>query len=560
MRKIAMFALLAVSANGFGATDSVHWTGGTGDWMDSGNWTDEAPAPDWIIPGWVVGNPANTNNSTDLEWNKGWAHVNSGTARITPSSAPDGLIPMLYLGGAGGAQIEISADARFGRIYLAEAGQSATITQTAGNVDIGGSLSHIGRFGDAVYNLQGGTLTNSTTTHTFIGVDSGGTGTFNQTGGLFAKIGSGYNIYVGHYAGATGIVNLSGGQFVQGAGSFRLGSNDGAEGYLNISGSANLDVTASGAFFLVGDNGYGEVNQTGGSVEAVNLKIAAASGSDTNGAGRYTISGGTLDIQRYLNLENAGKATFTVEGSGAEHIRMPRLYEAPGTTIRFLLDGSGTTLVEVMGVNPEPLRNAVLNGTVEMGTTAGFDASPGDVFNVLWSGGDLTTGATIFTNIGNRATFSWRVVDMYNGGLDGKMLQLVVESVTSPLDAWMQDYGVSDAAADPDGDGLDNLYEFGVGGDPTNALDTGHSSFYALEGDGSATWLTYVYPKRSDPSSGLAYYIELSDDLASGSWSSNGYEVVGTGSIDADFDAVTNRIPTSSKDAQFVRPVIEEER
>ncbi len=95
MRKIALLALLAMSASVFANSNYVHWAGGTGDWMVSGNWANEDPAPDWNIPGWVVGNPANTTNSTALDWNYGRAVIESGTARITPSSAPDGTIAKL---------------------------------------------------------------------------------------------------------------------------------------------------------------------------------------------------------------------------------------------------------------------------------------------------------------------------------------------------------------------------------------------------------------------------------------------------------------------------------
>jgi len=58
--------------------------------------------------------------------------------------------------------------------------------------------------------------------------------------------------------------------------------------------------------------------------------------------------------------------------------------------------------------------------------------------------------------------------------------------------------------------------------------------------------MTYVYPKRSDPDSSLlSYYLETSTNLVSGDWTNEGYAVVGTGTIDSEFDAITNQIPVA---------------
>ena len=126
---------------------------------------------------------------------------------------------------------------------------------------------------------------------------------------------------------------------------------------------------------------------------------------------------------------------------------------------------------------------------------------------------------------------------------------------------WVDGFGLSgdDAAStnDYDGDGLDNLYEFGLGGDPTNSADQGISPSYAMEAGGGSNWMTYTYPTRLD--SGLTYHLELTDNLVLGGWTNSGYSVTGTGSINADFDAVTNQISADIEDKQFVRLIIEEQ-
>lgn len=139
-------------------------------------------------------------------------------------------------------------------------------------------------------------------------------------------------------------------------------------------------------------------------------------------------------------------------------------------------------------------------------------------------------------------------------GTDGIIIFDIVPSVSAYI-GWKQDYGVTDSLADPDGDGLNNLTEYGLGGDPTNALDQGISPTVSVDGD----WMDYVYPKLSDFNSGISYSIEITDDLIYGVWTNVGYTVTGTGYVDPEFNAVTNRISTAVEDQQFIRLIIEEE-
>ncbi len=131
-----------------------------------------------------------------------------------------------------------------------------------------------------------------------------------------------------------------------------------------------------------------------------------------------------------------------------------------------------------------------------------------------------------------------------------------------PYDEWVQGYGLTGADAEPDanpdGDKVDNLSEYALGGNPTNALDQGISPAYELYTDGGGDWMDYVYPKRSDPNSGISYTMEVNDDLIYGIWTNANYQPMGTGIIDSEFNAVTNRIPTDVEDEQFIRLRIEE--
>jgi len=165
--------------------------------------------------------------------------------------------------------------------------------------------------------------------------------------------------------------------------------------------------------------------------------------------------------------------------------------------------------------------------------------------------GNVLTDTTLVDSFGftvNKADAAdWRIDDVVV-----RNYAYAWAPTATPFEAWSLLYGVSGSTNDPDGDGLDNLREFGLGGDPTNGLHTGHAIAYGKAGGG----MGYVYPRRKD--SGLAYWLETSTNLISNVWTNNGYtELPMVGAIDPDFEAVTNQIPTAM-DETFIRLRIEE--
>jgi hypothetical protein len=121
----------------------------------------------------------------------------------------------------------------------------------------------------------------------------------------------------------------------------------------------------------------------------------------------------------------------------------------------------------------------------------------------------------------------------------------------SPYEIWRAQYKLT--GIDDDLDGFDNLAEFALGGNPTNPADRGHA--VTFNGDGSA--LHYVYPRRKD--SGLTYWLETSTDLVSGAWTNAGYaELPDAGAYDADFDAVTNTVP-SGHERLFIKLKVQDQ-
>ncbi|RLA56570.1 MAG: hypothetical protein DRR04_13960 [Gammaproteobacteria bacterium] len=340
--------------------NSVHWDG-TGDWTDS-NWSEWASDTNdvtvWNRPGWVVGNPINTNLSTDVDWNGGYAHIDSGTVNVTPTAKPDGTVSILYMGSnAGSTTMNISGDItvrnKFYMGHESTATDVATINQTAGNVVFGSgnaSRTYFGRGdGQSFYNLSGGTLTTvGDWAHFGNSVDSDtspGTFTFNQTGGTFSDVGTGTSgvggLLVSDETDAVSFINVSGGTFhadnavasrmgdngtatitINGTGAmdsssalFSLGHYAGATGTMNVSGDGTFDYT--GADLRIGRSGTGNVTiSENGSF--------TASGTDTH-LGYYTgsegnviVDGGTFNANSTTStrLGNYGSATVTVTGTG----------------------------------------------------------------------------------------------------------------------------------------------------------------------------------------------------------------------------------------------------
>ncbi len=134
--------------------------------------------------------------------------------------------------------------------------------------------------------------------------------------------------------------------------------------------------------------------------------------------------------------------------------------------------------------------------------------------------------------------------------------------VLTPYEQWAQSYNLSGTnalySANPDGDRLNNLYEWALGGDPTNSLDQGISPTYDTALDAGTNWFVYVYPSNS-LATNLVYYLETDTDLVNApGWTNDFYEVVAVGPSVSDFNYVTNRLSTEADDQQFIRLVVEE--
>jgi hypothetical protein len=124
-----------------------------------------------------------------------------------------------------------------------------------------------------------------------------------------------------------------------------------------------------------------------------------------------------------------------------------------------------------------------------------------------------------------------------------------VEGIDNSYASWAGGWDVVIGAEteDYDSDGLLNLYEYGLGGNPTNGFVNGNLPDFGPAAGG----FTYVYVRRSDDPA-LEYYLETTESLLPAGWTNSGSTAVATNVTGGTFDYVTNTVP-SIKETTFIR-------
>ena len=154
-----------------------------------------------------------------------------------------------------------------------------------------------------------------------------------------------------------------------------------------------------------------------------------------------------------------------------------------------------------------------------------------------------------------------------SGNTDDVYIDNVVISGFEPnvatYEVWVAGYGLTgpDAAgaADLEPDGLDNFREYAYGGNPVSADLAALLPAFSMVSDLGTNRVEYVYRRRNDHVlRGLVYTVETTTSLDTNIlWNTSGVIEIGSAALDAEFDAVTNWIPTDVEDQQFIRLQIE---
>ncbi|RKX35103.1 MAG: hypothetical protein DRP64_19545, partial [Verrucomicrobia bacterium] len=156
-----------------------------------------------------------------------------------------------------------------------------------------------------------------------------------------------------------------------------------------------------------------------------------------------------------------------------------------------------------------------------------------------WGASPLLVSTTVFTDLATDLAgndFIWATTEASD--LDLYLL-------------WASGFGLSSATAaldlDFELDGLDNLTEYALGGNPTNS--DAASIKPTFSGPVGVGTMEYVYSRRLDDTDrGLTYGLTVTtNDLTLNNWTPVGTGLeTGSGPIDADFESVTNEIPTDT--------------
>jgi autotransporter-associated beta strand protein len=239
--------------------------------------------------------------------------VNGGTANVT---LPGAVCGTLSLGGSGSGAV------------LMNAGGLSTASES------------IGASGSGSFTQSGGT--NAMSGGLYLGTNSGGSGTYNLSGGGLLSVTGTVGQYIGDIG--SGSFTQSGGTNAVSGGLY-FGTNSGGNGTYNLSSSGLLSVTGTGGEYI-GYIGSGSFTQSGGT-NAVSYGLLLGTGSGSSGT--YNLSGSGLlsagTVGEYIGFSGSGSFA---QSSGTN--AMPSgLYLGTNSGARGTYNLSGSGLLSVTG-------------------------------------------------------------------------------------------------------------------------------------------------------------------------------------------------------------------
>jgi len=295
---------------------------------------------------------------------------------------------------------------------------------------------------------------------------------------------------------------------------FVLGGNAEQDQTLTVNGG-RFEVTTPGAGITIGDAGVGTLTVNSGSFTG-NAGVFLT-WNNAGSSGTININGGSVTVDS-LNIRNFGTVN---QANGTNSIS--NLTMDPDGRYNIM----GGTLI-VRG------QDAIggLNSYYVGGQITGFDANDPSAFTLTYDGTDtilyvvpaIGTYADWVADWGLTGSDTNRTADLENGGL---------------------------------GDGMDNLLEYALGGNPTN--DDAVAFLPTVEF--AADSVEYVFRRRVDfAPRNLAYDLMVNPDGLQAPWVNVGTNfVTAIGSIDAEFESVTNMVSTAGIDLNFINLQVTEE-
>lgn len=406
--------------------------------------------------------------------------------------------------------------------FAGSSSNNASVTQNGGTINVntsGGGLLEMGVF-DATTNLF--TLNSGSVNlqnNAAIGFGQGGnhtgTSTFTQNGGAVTFFSDG-----GTTIGGTGSLNLGNGgstgnyAYNLNGGTLTIPSiskaGGGASGSFNFNGGI-LVAAGSTATFLQDLtaanilNGGAIINTNGSDVTIAQPLLDAGTGGLTKqGAGTLTLAG-TNTYDGNTSISSGGRLVL------ADNASLRFVPGPSGVSNRITGSGSlqldGDFFIDLAGASTTP------GGSWTLVDVGSLTETYGSTFTVSgWT--ESSPGVWISPAAPYRFTEATGLLEVVNGDLDGDGMADSFEQgiiAANPVDGINT---INDVLpqADFDGDGTNNLTEFRLGLDPTNA----NSRFFITSTDGD---LSDGYTVNWQGKAGVTFKVERSSSLASGQWS-----------------------------------------
>ena len=210
-----------------------------------------------------------------------------------------------------------------------------------------------------------------------------------------------------------------------------------------------------------------------------------------------------------------------------------------------------------------------LSAGTQYGYALWYDADDEDVGTALGFKRSLNSGGThsggSFHGLGNTAGLTDETFGSpypWSANSNGRDASFGLIEYTAPAGfaGWIAGYGLvgtnAGYYANPDGDAGVNLYEYGLGGNPTNPSDVGSVPLLQTAGNGTSNWIEYIHVVRTNALGELNYNVELTDNLLSNVWRNAGFIISGTNDLGTGFAEITNTVPATNTQ-QFIRLNIE---
>ncbi|MCU0857289.1 MAG: hypothetical protein MUC65_02655, partial [Pontiellaceae bacterium] len=252
-----------------------------------------------------------------------------------------------------------------------------------------------------------------------------------------------------------------------------------------------------------------------------------------------------LTVESGARLETADRMIFANRGSGESVINLN------GGEIKIsgqLQLGSEDYMGNAWGV-----MNISTGGVLRAETMRYFNGFSNGVNSVInmYDGTIILSGNRTNDVIGYLAS-GGIVIHSPDSSLTYTNNQTILQTIQDPpvgFGTWASQWGVNigDATNDYDGDGFNNLYEYAFDGNPTNSASIGTAQVLTNAGG----VLTFTFRVRNDDPN-LAYSVETTDDLVSGTWANVGYTTPTSSIPDGDYNIVTHTIPVTDA-RKFVR-------